>query len=477
MVFGACGTLSQLLENMNPQQQEGIQSVDGPVLLLAGAGSGKTRVITHRIAYLIQERGVPADSILAVTFTNKAAKEMAERVDKILGHTSLAKPMLATFHSFCVRVLRRDIEALRVNGVGLTRTFAIYDEADQQAVVKQALKRLAIDDKSLKPRVALGRISWAKNHMIDPQEYFLASTNPMEEKIAHVFEIYRDELFKANALDFDDLLLETVRLLKVAPEVRERYNRRYKYILIDEYQDTNRPQYELMKLLAGPAGNVCVVGDEDQSIYSWRGADIKNILEFEKDFPGTKTIRLEQNYRSTQMILEGASAVVAQNTQRKGKNLWTDRQGGSLIGYYEAPDGENEALFIADRIQAFLRETGSPETQEPGRAAVLYRTNSQSRLVEEALRRYNIRYTMVGGFSFYERAEIKDLLGYLRLVRNPHDSMALNRVINTPARGIGKTTLETLERLALETGQSTWDALGSALKNRLIPARAQMALD
>ena len=329
--------MSQLLENMNPQQQEGIQSVDGPVLLLAGAGSGKTRVITHRIAYLIQERGVPADSILAVTFTNKAAKEMAERVDKILGHRSLAKPTLATFHSFCVRVLRRDIEALRVGGVGLTRTFAIYDETDQQAVVKQALKRLAIDDKSLKPRVALGRISWAKNHMIDPQEYFLASTNPMEEKIAHIFEIYKKELFKANALDFDDLLLETVRLLKSSAETRERYNRRYKYMLIDEYQDTNRPQYELMKLLAGSHGNVCVVGDEDQSIYSWRGADIKNILEFEKDFPGTKTIRLEQNYRSTQMILEGASAVVAQNTQRKGKNLWTAREGGSLIGYYEAP--------------------------------------------------------------------------------------------------------------------------------------------
>ena len=280
--------LSHLLENMNPQQQEGIQSVDGPVLLLAGAGSGKTRVITHRIAYLIQERGVPADSILAVTFTNKAAKEMAERVDRILGHSSLAKPMLATFHSFCVRVLRRDIEALRVGGIGLTRAFAIYDETDQQAVVKQALKRLAIDDKSLKPRVALGRISWAKNHMIDPQEYFLASTNPLEEKIAHIFEIYKKELFKANALDFDDLLLETVRLLKSSSETRERYNRRYKYILIDEYQDTNRPQYELMKLLAGSHRNVCVVGDEDQSIYSWRGADIKNILEFEKDFPGTQ---------------------------------------------------------------------------------------------------------------------------------------------------------------------------------------------
>ena len=318
---------SRLLEKMNPQQQEGIQAVDGPVLLLAGAGSGKTRVITHRIAYLIEERGIPADQILAVTFTNKAAAEMAERVDKILGHSSLAKPTLSTFHSFCVRVLRRDIEALQVNGKGLTRTFAIYDETDQQAVVKSALKRLGIDDKTLKPRVALGRISWAKNHMIDPQEYFLASTNPLEEKTAHIFKIYRDELTKANALDFDDLLLETVRLLKSSSEVRERYNRRFRYVMIDEYQDTNKPQYELMKLLAGQHHNVCVVGDEDQSIYSWRGADIKNILDFEKDFPKVQIIRLEQNYRSTQMILEGASAVVAQNTQRKGKNLWTGTPG------------------------------------------------------------------------------------------------------------------------------------------------------
>ena len=459
---------------MNPQQQDGIRTVDGPVLLLAGAGSGKTRVITHRIAYLIEERGVPADAILAVTFTNKAAKEMSERVDKILGHGSLAKPTLATFHSFCVRVLRRDIEAMRTNGVGLTRTFAIYDETDQQAVVKQALKRLGIDDKQLKPRVALGRISWAKNHMIDPQEYFLASTNPMEEKIAHIFEIYKKELFKANALDFDDLLLETVRLLKSSAEVRERYNRRYRYVMIDEYQDTNRPQYELMKLLAGSHGNICVVGDEDQSIYSWRGADIKNILDFEKDFPATRTIRLEQNYRSTQMILEGASAVVAQNTQRKGKNLWTAREGGSLIGLYEAPDGENEALFIADRVNKYLREAGGSE--DLPRCAVLYRTNSQSRLVEEALRRYQIQYHMVGGFSFYDRAEVKDILSYMKLVQNTNDSIALGRVVNSPPRGIGKTTMETLERMALTTGISTWDAIARAIEERLLPARALTAL-
>jgi len=474
--------VSRLLDHMNPQQQEGIQAVDGPVLLLAGAGSGKTRVITHRIAYLIEERGVSPDSILAVTFTNKAATEMSERVDRLLGHTSLAKPLLSTFHSFCVRVLRRDIEALRIPsasggaGTGLTRTFAIYDEADQLAVVKAALKRLGHDDKQLKPSVALGRISWAKSHMIDPQEYFLASTNPQEEKIAHIFEIYRKELIKANALDFDDLLLEAVRLLKAVPEVRERTNRRYKYLLIDEYQDTNRPQYELMKLLAGPARNVCVVGDEDQSIYSWRGADIRNILEFEKDFPNVRTIRLEQNYRSTQIILEGASAVVANNTLRKGKTLFTTREGGSLIGYYEAPDGENEALFIADRIQQVLRAADSSPSENALRCAVLYRTNAQSRLFEEALRRYQIQYRMVGGFSFYDRAEVKNILSYLKLVLNPHDSIALGRVVNSPPRGIGKTTMETLERIALTAGISTWDAIHRATEDGLLPARALAAL-
>ncbi|MBW4043907.1 MAG: UvrD-helicase domain-containing protein [Acidobacteria bacterium] len=460
---------------MNPQQREGVESVDGPVLLLAGAGSGKTRVITHRIAYLIEERGVAPDSILAVTFTNKASKEMQERVEKLIGTSTLAKPLISTFHSFCVRALRRDIEALRIGGEGLTRSFAIYDESDQQSVVKQIMRRMGLDDKQLTPRVVLSKISWAKNHMLDPQEYYLQSADATGERVAHIFEAYRKELRKNNALDFDDLLLEAVRLLKSSGEVRERYNRRYRYLLIDEYQDTNRPQYELMKLLAGPEKNVCVVGDEDQSIYSWRGADIRNILEFERDFPGAKTIRLEQNYRSTQIILEGAGAVVARNAQRKGKNLWTAREGGSLIGYYEAPDGENEALFIADYINKYLRKAG--EEQEMPRAAVLYRTNSQSRLVEEALRRYGISYTMVGGFSFYERAEIKDLLSYLKLVQNPNDSIALQRVINTPTRGIGKTTLETLERLAIETGTTTWTAIDRASKEKLLPGRALVALE
>jgi DNA helicase-2/ATP-dependent DNA helicase PcrA len=470
--------LHPLLADLNPEQRAAVEAAEGPLLILAGAGSGKTRVITHRIAWLIQEKNVAPDSILAVTFTNKAAGEMAERVNELFGHSSLTKPLIATFHSFCVRILRRDVEALKINGQGLTRAFTIFDENDQSALVKQIMKRMGLDTKQLTPRTVQSRISWAKNHMVDPQDFFLGSKDPTSERVAHIFQAYQAELRKNNAMDFDDLLLEAVRLLKASGEVRERYQRRYQYVLVDEYQDTNRPQYELMKLLAGEHKNVCAVGDEDQSIYSWRGADIRNILEFEQDFPNARIVRLEQNYRSTQIILEAAGAVVANNIRRKGKKLWTERQGGSLIGYYEAPDGENEALFIADKIQAFLRQAqDSSEAQDRGAAAVLYRTNSQSRLVEEALRRYNISYTMVGGFSFYERAEIKDLLGYLRLIRNPHDSMALQRVINTPARGIGKTTLETIERLALETNRSTWDASAAAIANRLIPTRALMALE
>ncbi|HET9743718.1 MAG TPA: UvrD-helicase domain-containing protein [Terriglobales bacterium] len=462
------------LGKLNPQQREAVETTSGPLLILAGAGSGKTRVITHRIGYLVEEQGVSPDSILAVTFTNKAAAEMAERVNHLVGHRSVAQPRISTFHSFCVRVLRRDIEALRIGNQGLTKDFVIYDESEQQTLVKAAIRRLGIDDKQVTPRSVLGRISWAKNHMLDPQEVYLNSNDANTERVAHIYKLYREELLKANAMDFDDLLLETVRLLKSSAEVRQRYNRRYEYILIDEYQDTNRPQYELMKLLAGEHHNVCVVGDEDQSIYSWRGADIRNILEFERDFPEVKIIRLEQNYRSTQNILEGASAVVANNKQRKGKTLWTDRQGGTPIYYYEAPDGENEALFAADYIARYLREPA--ERDEIRKAAVLYRTNSQSRLFEEALRRYGVKYNVVGGFSFYERAEIKDMISYLKLIQNPDDSIAFLRVVNTPARGIGKTTLETLEHLALETGSSMWTATQNAINRDLLPARAISAL-
>jgi DNA helicase II / ATP-dependent DNA helicase PcrA len=469
------------LDELNPQQREAVETTEGPVLILAGAGSGKTRVITYRIAYLIEKMGVMPEAILAMTFTNKAASEMAERVEKLVGGLSIAKPVISTFHSFCVRVLRRDIEALRIPStvpgqppIGLTKNFVIYDETDQQQVVKGVMRRLGLDDKELTPRTVLSRISWAKNHMLDPQEIYLQSADPKTERIAHIFEEYRKELRKANAMDFDDLLLEATRLLKSVAAVREYYNRRFQYLLIDEYQDTNRPQYELMRLLAGDRHNVCAVGDEDQSIYSWRGADIRNILEFERDFPEAKIVRLEQNYRSTQNILQAASAVVANNVRRKGKNLWTSRQGGAKIGYYEAPDGENEALFAADTINRYVQQ--AHENAETARAAVLYRTNSQSRLFEEAMRRYQLKYHVVGGFSFYERAEIKDMISYLKVILNPDDSVSLLRVINTPARGIGKTTLETIERLGLETGLSLWGAIGEAISRQLLPARALGAL-
>ena len=468
------------LSQLNPQQREAVETTEGPLLILAGAGSGKTRVITYRIAHLIESLGVMPESILAMTFTNKAAAEMGERVDKLVGGLSVAKPLISTFHSFCVRVLRRDIEALRVpstkgaSPIGLTKQFVIYDEADQQQLVKSVMRRLGIDDKQVTPRSVLAHISWAKNHMLDPQEVYLQSADPKTERVAQIYAEYKKELAKANALDFDDLLLEAVRLLKAVSSVREHYNRRFYYILVDEYQDTNRPQYQLMRLLAGTRHNVCAVGDEDQSIYSWRGADIRNILEFENDFPEAKIIRLEQNYRSTQNILKAASVVVANNVKRKGKNLWTSRQGGTRIGYYEAPDGENEALFVADHIARYIRE--GIERGENPHAAVLYRINSQSRLFEEAMRRYQLKYNVVGGFSFYERAEIKDLISYLKVIHNVDDSIALLRVINTPVRGIGKTTLEVLERVALETSLSLWGAISEAIRRQLLPQRALAAL-
>jgi DNA helicase-2/ATP-dependent DNA helicase PcrA len=475
------GNPLSFLDQLNPQQGAAVETTEGPVLILAGAGSGKTRVITFRIAHLIENLGVMPESILAMTFTNKAAQEMVERVDKLVGGLSIAKPTISTFHWFCVRALRRDIEQLRIPStvpgaapIGLTKSFVIYDEADQQQVVKAVMRQFGLDDKQTTPRSVLAHISWAKNHMLDPEEVYLQSADPKTERVAHIYEEYRKELRKANALDFDDLLLETVRLLKALPAVREYYNRRFRYIMIDEYQDTNRPQYELMRLLAGTHHNICAVGDEDQSIYSWRGADIRNILEFEKDFPEAEIIRLEQNYRSTQNILQAASAVVSNNLKRKGKNLWTSRQGGTKIGYYEAPDGENEALFAADYISKYLRE--SADQGETAHAAVLYRTNSQSRLYEEAMRRYGLKYHVVGGFSFYERAEIKNMISYLKVIHNPHDSICLLRVINTPVRGIGKTSIETLERVALETGLSLWGALRETIQRKLLPPRALAAL-
>ena len=460
------------LQGLNPQQREAVAHTEGPLLILAGAGSGKTRVITHRIAYLISRHRIPPSAILAVTFTNKAADEMRMRVASLLESENLSSsPNLSTFHSFCVRLLRRDGDPLAQIRPGFTRRFSIYDDEDQLALIKAAFRHLGLDEKFMQPRAVLSRISQAKNSKKTPQDLYQEATEPILTKVAVVFEEYEKALRQANALDFDDLLLETVRLLYHDQATRDGYNRRLSHLMIDEYQDTNRTQYELMRLLTQAHENVCVVGDEDQSIYSWRGADIRNILDFERDYPSARTIRLEQNYRSTKNILEAASALVAHNKERKGKWLWTDSGAGEMLGFYTGFDAENEALFIADTIERLL-------TESPGeRVAVLYRTNFQSRQIEEALRRYGRKYIVVGGFSFYQRAEVKDIIAYLKLALAPQDSISLLRIINTPARGIGKTTVEQIERYALEHNLDLLTAISRMLDENQFATRAHAALD
>jgi DNA helicase-2/ATP-dependent DNA helicase PcrA len=459
------------LEGLNPQQREAVAHAEGPMLLLAGAGSGKTRVITHRIAHLISHHGVPGPAILAVTFTNKAAEEMRKRVGALLNNPPASQsPFVSTFHSFCVRLLRRDGDSLAELRPGFTRQFTIYDDDDQVALLKSIYRQMNIDDKFMPYRAMLSRISHAKSHHETPLDWYKQANDPRLTRMAKIYEQYQERLLASNVLDFDDLLLESVRLLKHDEALRLRYNRQFEFVMIDEYQDTNRSQYELMLLLTHVRKNVCVVGDEDQSIYGWRGADIRNILDFEHDFPNAVTVRLEQNYRSTKNILEAASAVVANNKERKGKWLWTDSGEGARIGLYEAPDGENEALFIADTIEKIL----SARPNE--RVAVLYRTNSQSRQIEEALRRYGRKYLVVGGFSFYQRAEVKDLLSYLKVLMTPGDSIGLVRIINTPARGIGKGTIDQIEQFALEHNLSLWTAIGRMLEEKAFPTRAESAL-
>ncbi len=459
------------LDELNPPQREAVRHFEGPLLVLAGAGSGKTRVITYRIAYLIQGRGVPARSILAVTFTNKAAEEMRERVGALLAaRGEIELPLVSTFHSFCVRLLRRQGASLAELRSGFTPDFVIYDEDEQLATVKAAYRQVGLDEKFLPYRTALARISRAKTQGVTPAEMHQQATDPNTARLAVIYEEYELRLRRANALDFDDLLLEAVRLLRHDERVRRAANDRYRFLLVDEYQDTNRIQYELMRLLTESHRNVCVVGDEDQAIYSWRGADIRNILEFERDFPEAVIIRLEENYRSTKNILEAAGAVVAHNRKRKGKTLWTRAPAGEKLCLYEAADAENEALFIADTIHGLLQ--AEPED----RIAVLYRTNAQSRQLEEALRRYGIQYAVVGGLSFYQRAEVKDILAYLKLILNPQDDVSLLRIINRPARGIGRTTVEQILAHARERGLPAWEAIGSLLDAGSLPARSQAAL-
>lgn len=455
----------RLETQLNPQQLRCVETIEGPLLILAGAGSGKTRVITYRIAHLVENKKVNGENILAVTFTNKAAEQMRVRVQGLLRPGRSADPLIATFHSFCVRILRPNIGAL-----GYGRDFSIYDQADQLALIKGCLKEAQLTDQGLSPRWALSQISEAKNRGRSPEDLYAKAYDQKGERLSLVFDLYRKKLREANALDFDDLLLKTVELLRDQEAVRLSLNERFAYLMVDEYQDTNRPQYELIRLLTQTRQNICVVGDEDQSIYSWRGADIQNILSFEKDYPGTEVIKLEQNYRSTKTILEAASALVSNNRARKGKTLWTDQGDGAAIGYYEAEDPEAEALFVVQQIRAHQRSESNKSV------AVLYRTNFQSRYFEEACRRYGVKYAIVGGFSFYERAEIKDLLAYLNLMLNPHDRISLLRIINTPPRGIGKATVDALEKESKDSKLSLWETLEHVLEKQTLPVRALKAL-
>ncbi|MDQ3170220.1 MAG: UvrD-helicase domain-containing protein [Acidobacteriota bacterium] len=471
----------EFLSSLNPAQQEAVLHTKGPLLILAGAGSGKTRVITTRVAYLIGDGHATPDEVLAVTFTNKAAEEMRERVKALIGDAG-ARVWLSTFHSLCARLLRREAPA-----IGLTRDFVIYDSSDQMSVVKQGMKVLGIDDKLLPPRQALSRISAAKNRMEGPGDLQSASWNLREQQVAKVYEYYLRVLTDSNALDFDDLLLKTVEMFETSEPVRMKYAQRFKYVLVDEYQDTNRPQYMLVKRLAEIHRNLCVVGDPDQSIYKWRGADMRNLRDFEHDFPEAATVRLEQNYRSTQVILDAASAVISRNTNRKEKRLWTDKEGGRPIVYFRGGDELEEADFITKVV----REARSHEAGTL--AAVLYRTNSQSRAIEDALMREAIPYKVIGGVRFYERKEIKDALAYLKLVINPHDDVSLRRVINVPSRGIGKAVLDAVEKvepddnsdlspllaaglLEVKSARSLWAKVVVAVDRKLLQPRALASL-
>jgi DNA helicase-2/ATP-dependent DNA helicase PcrA len=430
------------LEGLNPEQREAVLHTEGPLLVLAGAGSGKTRVLTQRIAWLIGNLGIAPEAILAVTFTNKAAGEMRERVHKLLagGADGL---WLATFHSICVRILRRDISHL-----GYPRSFSIYDEADSLGAVKEALRRHGIDPKAEDPRRLRWRIDQWKNAGVLPAQAEAQAEDLEAARAAQVYATYQRLLNEAGALDFNDLLLCTVQLFERFPEVLGWYRRRFQYVLVDEYQDTNRVQYQLIHQLAGEHRNLCVVGDPDQSIYAWRGADVRNILDFERDYPDAHVVKLERNYRSTRPILEGASGVVAHNRARRERGLFTEREGGAPIRLFEAQDDREEASFVVREILAATRGEG----RKYGDFAIFYRTNAQSRVFEERLLEYAVPYVVIGGVRFYDRAEVKDALAYLRLILQPQDSAALRRVLNKPARGLGKTTLERAEHEAEAQG-------------------------
>ena len=445
--------MNDIIDVLNDKQKEAVLSTEGPCLVIAGAGSGKTKVLTHKIAYLMQEKNVKPWSILAITFTNKAANEMKERVENLVG--DVAKDMwIGTFHSICVRILRRYIDR-----IGFTSSFIIFDSSDQRTLVKQCLKQLNIDDKMLNDRAVLSEISNAKNEMLEPDAYKLRTNNEIrKETIAKVYELYQKRLRENNAIDFDDIINYTIRILSENPDVLEYYSNKFEYVLVDEYQDTNKAQFTLVSILAALHGNITVVGDNDQGIYSFRGADITNILNFEKDFPGTKIIKLEQNYRCTQNILDAANAVIKNNETKYEKKLWTENGKGGMITVFRGNDEYDEANFIVENINKLRRE----EYMTYNDFAILYRMNSQSRSIEDILRRENVPYKIIGGLKFYERKEIKDTIAYLRLIQNPSDNLSLTRIINEPKRGIGKTSLDNVQQIAMQSETSMYDVIKRA---------------
>ena len=445
--------MNDIIDVLNDKQKEAVLSTEGPCLVIAGAGSGKTKVLTHKIAYLMQEKNVKPWSILAITFTNKAANEMKERVENLVG--DVVKDMwIGTFHSICVRILRRYIDR-----IGFTSSFIIFDSSDQRTLVKQCLKQLNIDDKMLNDRAVLSEISNAKNEMLEPDAYKLRTNNEIrKETIAKVYELYQKRLRENNAIDFDDIINYTIRILSENPDVLEYYSNKFEYVLVDEYQDTNKAQFTLVSILAALHGNITVVGDNDQGIYSFRGADITNILNFEKDFPGTKIIKLEQNYRCTQNILDAANAVIKNNETKYEKKLWTENGKGGMITVFRGNDEYDEANFIVENINKLRRE----EYMTYNDFAILYRMNSQSRSIEDILRRENVPYKIIGGLKFYERKEIKDTIAYLRLIQNPSDNLSLTRIINEPKRGIGKTSLDNVQQIAMQSETSMYDVIKRA---------------
>ena len=465
--------IDPLLEGLNPQQAEAVTHAGGPLLVVAGAGSGKTRVLTRRIAYLMSRRNVAPYQILAITFTNKAAGEMKERVADLVG--PIAKSMwVSTFHSACVRILRQ--EAARL---GYSNSFSIYDSADSQRLITIVAKELNLDPKRYPARQFQSMISNAKNELLGPQDYLNATTNQFEQVVADVYAVYQQRLMRANAMDFDDLILKTVEVLQRFPEAKARFRSRFRHVLVDEYQDTNHAQYILVKELVGselegqqPA-ELCVVGDADQSIYGFRGATIRNILQFELDYPNARTVLLEQNYRSTQNILNAANAVITKNESRKEKNLWSDAGSGAPLTGYVAESEHDEANFIADEIRSLQREGVST----PGDTAIFYRTNAQSRVFEEVFMRSALPYKVVGGLRFYERREVKDLLAYLRVLANLEDEISLRRIINVPKRGIGDTSLDYVDLFAQQNNISFWQGLLRVNENSLVPARAAQAIN